>query len=402
MSAEAVGFLHDQIARGDFETAKKTADKLMKSTAVSFPEVLSVTRHAVNARQPEIALALLEGCRRFFASPEAGEVQGLIREMTALIAASWREKMDDPARKAVEFVLQMMEAQRYKADRETIQALAAFSGMSGRLALLRKDVPWFCDIAVQSAGWLAQCGNGSAGEDFLPLFDSWLHRILRQGRTDALTGIFDSLFLVFSAESDKKTFMEGILRDWRAAAGIACMNPEGIMAPQLVEHLLLFVFRTGDLELWRPVIFRIGEVATLAVSRHGIRESFSTFRPLLDVGRVALSDELKMSGGPDSDNQRQLIIRLVCDQALRIADLAAHSDFSAVTADKLEEIYRKWVDDPEYESHTKSIRRFCQLLLMYWAHNRKRAAKKWSPREKDLSEPLLLTDADRSKLVFLL
>jgi hypothetical protein len=174
------------------------------------------------------------------------------------------------------------------------------------------------------------------------------------------------------------------------------------MASQFVEHLLLFTVRSADSELWLPVSEKIGEAAVLAVSKHGVQAAFSVFRPLLDVGRVNLGDELKFGTGPDPDSMRQRIIRLVCRETLRIAEMAAHADLYAVSGDKIEEMYRCWVSDPQYESHIRPIRRFCQLLLIFWSINRKRAAKNWTPRDKTLSVPLLLTEEDQAKLSFLL
>ena len=81
--------------------------------------------------------------------------------------------------------------------------------------------------------------------------------------------------------------------------------------------------------------------------------------------------------------------------------MAAHKDFSAVAGDKIEEMYHSWLSDPEYESQKRSIERFCQLLLIFWSQNRKRAARKWTPRDEKLATPLL-SEAERQKLSFLL
>ena len=122
----------------------------------------------------------------------------------------------------------------------------------------------------------------------------------------------------------------------------------------------------------------------------------------MDLGRIQLNDELKFGTGPDPENPRQRIIRLVCLATLQIADVAAHGDMGAVVGDKIEEMYRTWAADPHFEPQVRSIQRFCQLLLIFWANNRKRAAKKWAPREKMLAEALLLSEEDREKLTFLL
>lgn len=402
MSGNAVGLLRQQIARGDFEEALKAAPHIAQAKAATFTDSVSLIQHSLSARQSELAVALLEGSRLFFVTATPADVHQLVEEMTAVLASCWREKLDAPARKAVSLVLELLESPDCLAGKPDRPTVAHFAGWAGRFALRRNDEVWFGEIALQTAAWAARDMDGQDGESFLPAFDSWLHRILRHDRTEAIPVLFEAMSLLFAAETDKVSFMAEFLKEWRAVAATACLNPDSLVASELVEQLLLFTVRAGSAELWSPVTERISEVAALTVAKHGVSVGFPVFRPMLDVGRVNLGDELKFGTGPDPDSMRQRIIRLVCAEAIWIADMAAHSDFSKVAGDKIEEMYQSWIKDPRYEPHIRPIQRFCQLLLIYWSNNRKRAAKRWTPREKCLSEPLLLTEEDQAKLTFLL
>lgn len=402
MSADILATLHRQIASGEHEQALRTAQGLPGIRSLSLAELMAGIDHAVNARQPELATALLAEGRRFFAREDPALLQRLLEEMTTVLAACWREKQDEPARRTIGLVLELLVAPECRCPLECIPAGSRFAGLAGRYALRRNDSGLFAEIAGRTSGWAAREEAGRGGIAFLPALESWLHRMLRHERNDALPAIIGALTILYSREADKQGLLSAFLTEWKITAAAACLNPDSLLFPQLTEQLLLFADGTGNPQVWASVAGAVGEVAALAVTKAGVPDAFSVFRPLLDVGRVNLADELKFGTGPDPDSMRQKIIRLVCGETLRIADMAAHAGLMAGAGDKLEEMYRTWVADPQYETQIRSIQRFCQLLLIFWTHNRKRAAKNWSPREKSLSEPLLLTEEDQAKLTFLL
>lgn len=399
MSVSGWEVLRQRISAGEFEQALQSVPDLAAAKATTLSDMSAAIHHAIYARQPELTLTLLEGTRRFFAVSGPDDLRGLLGQMTAVLAACTREKMIEPAQKTTEMVLGLLSDPNCPASGELLPAGAKFAGWAGRFALRRNDGAWFAEIVSRTAAWAAKTGSGEA---MLETVDSWLHRILRYDRVEAIPALFEALSALYDAVEGKNAFLTNFLTEWRAVSAMACLNPESPAASLLVEELLAFAARTKKPDTWAPVVEKVGEVAALAVTKHGIAAGFPVFRPLLDLGRLQLNDELKFGTGPDPENPRQRIIRLVCLATLRIADMAAHGDMGAVAGDKIEEMYRTWAADPRFEPQARSIQRFCQLLLIFWANNRKRAAKKWAPREKMLAEPLLLSEEDRGKLTFLL
>ena len=402
MSVSGWAALRRRIAAGEVEQALQSAPNLAASKATTLSDMTAAIQHAIYARQTELTLALLEGTRRFFAVSGPDDLLGILGQMTAVLAACTREKMMEPAQKTTEMMLELMNAPDCPTSGELLPEGAKFASWAGRFALRRNDGAWFAEIVSKSAAWAAKTGSGSTGEAMLETVDSWLHRILRYDRVEAIPVVFEAMSVLYASVEEKNAFLAKFLTGWRAVAAMACLNPESPAASLLVEELLAFAARTKKPDTWAPVVEKVGEVSALAVTKHGIVVGFPVFRPLMDLGRIQLNDELKFGTGPDPENPRQQIIRLVCLATLRIADVAAHGDMGAVAGDKLEEMYRTWAADPHFEPHVRSIQRFCQLLLIFWANNRKRAAKKWAPREKMLAEPLLLSEEDREKLTFLL
>ena len=402
MSVSSWGLLRRQIADGEQEQAVRTVHTISETQKGAFSDSTAAIHHAVNAGQPEVALALLDGSRKCLNAVDSATFSPMVGAMTGVLAACRRGKQEETARKAVTLVLELLAEAPGSALPEAAAAVARFAGSAGQYALRCKDASWFGEIALQTAGWAAKNRSPQSDELLLEAVDSWLHRILRQSRPDMLPAVFEAVAILYAEAPDKKKLLTEFLHVWRAVAAMACLNPENPMASQLVEQLLVFVSRCGDAELWSPVSEKIGDVASLAVAKYGITETFAVFRPLLDAGRIQLGDELKFGTGPDPDSLRQHIIRRIGLETLRIADMAAHTDISSVAGDKLEEMYCAWIQAPQFEPHIRSIQRYCQLLLVFWSHNRKRAARRWAPREKSLSEPVLLTDADQAKLSFLL
>ncbi len=402
MSVKQTHLLRQQIAAGDYVEAADTAKLLKGNSGIGFDELIQEVHYAVNARQANLALVLLEDCQRFFEPAGSADLlENRLDQLTVLVASCRREKMDDPARQLVALVLHLLDKPDFPLEQGLVAAVAKFAGIAGRYALRRKDLIWFGQIALPSVSWATRCENCAVSEHFFPVLESWMHRITSQALFNGVPVFFEAAFLLLMAENNKAEFMARFLQEWRSVAATACLNPDNPLASQWVEQLLLMTIRLEEKAYWRPVAQRITEVASLATVKHGVAASFSVIRPLMDVGRVNLGDELKFGTGPDESSMRQLIIRLACNAAVHVADMASKADFAAVTGDKLEEMFHSWLRDPSYESQARSIERFCQLLLIFWSLNRKRAARKWTPRAEKLSASLF-SDADRGKLSFLL
>ena len=401
MSVDNLALLRKQLAAGEHEQAGVTARNVQSASGVDFAEIVGAVHHAINARQASVVLLLLEAAKRFCAAGEGAALIVRLDSLSLVIAACRREKMAEPARLASDAALELLAASDFPRSAEALNCVARFAASAGSYALRRRDLDWFAPVARQTAAWAALCENCPIADCFLPVLEAWMHRTTRHKLMEAVPVVFEAVHLLAMAIPDRSEFLRLFLSEWRIAAATASLNPDNPQASVWVEQLLLWTIRSEDKSFWRPVMHRIAEVAGFAVSRHGVAASFSVFRPLLDVGRVQLADELKFGSGPDETSSRQMILLMVCTKALHIAEMAAHKDFSAVAGDKIEEMYHSWLSDPEYESQKRSIERFCQLLLIFWSQNRKRAARKWTPRDEKLATPLL-SEAERQKLSFLL
>lgn len=402
MSAEPGAALEMLAADADELKARQAAETMVAGRNVRLGDLLNAVSQAVSARQSEAAMILLGGAERFINSADEALVDHLIPELTMLLGTCWREKMNDPARRVIEFALALLAKPPYTGSYILAPVVMDFAQRAGRFALLRREDALFGEITAQSASWLAHACSGQSTALITPVMEHWLHRIVKHQRVASVPAIFAVLRELMDVEIDKTAFLEKFLLEWRFAVSTAGLKPGNPLAVELMEHLFLFALQSSNKLFWPIVIRFAGDAATDAIIRQGARDGFFMARPLLDVGRVMLGDELKFGSGAEPDSMRQMVIRLICLQVLRMANLASRGDMLAVAGDKIEEMYKSWILLPGYEPHRRSICRFFQMLLIVWAHRFRRAAKKWVPRERELSEPLLLTEEDQVKLVFLL
>ena len=192
MSVKDMTLLHQQIAAGDYEQAETTAKRLAADTSFSFDGFICETHHAVNARQPKLALILLESAERYFTTAvDAKQLESRVEPLTLLIASCRREKMDEPARRLSGLVLELLDKPDFSSSREALAGIAKFAGIAGRYALRRKDLDWFSAISRQTVAWAVRCESGAAGQAFLPVLDSWMHRITRQELFDGVPVVFE-------------------------------------------------------------------------------------------------------------------------------------------------------------------------------------------------------------------
>ena len=204
MSVSGWEVLRQRISAGEFEQALQSVPDLAAAKATTLSDMSAAIHHAIYARQPELTLTLLEGTRRFFAVSGPDDLRGLLGQMTAVLAACTREKMIEPAQKTTEMVLGLLSDPNCPASGELLPAGAKFAGWAGRFALRRNDGAWFAEIVSRTAAWAAKTGSGEA---MLETVDSWLHRILRYDRVEAIPVVFETLSALYDAAEEKSVFL---------------------------------------------------------------------------------------------------------------------------------------------------------------------------------------------------
>jgi len=322
-----------------------------------------------------------------------------LQEANTKLALAMQERDADQVRLLLDSSITAWANSPHSSDRQDV---LQFATLAGRWALQRNDMVLFTDIAERTGRWCSTVTQAGAAEGILPVLDSWLHRIIRHDRSDAIAPLFGALQAACKGTGMPETLLQGFLPDWRVAAGQAALNPESPMARMLVESLLQFAAAYEKQDIWFLALDAVSQVGALSVQKYGVVDGFPVVLPLLEQGRILLLDELKFADGPDSDSLRQAVIRRICRQGLHVAEIAARADVTTNAGDMIVLLHQSWKSTPMMDSYEKSIKKFCQLLLLYWANNRKRTARRWEPQDAEMRVPLLFTEEEHAKLTFLI
>ena len=108
MSVSSWGLLRRQIADGEQEQAVRTVHTISETQKGAFSDSTAAIHHAVNAGQPEVALALLDGSRKCLNAVDSATFSPMVGAMTGVLAACRRGKQEETARKAVTLVLELL------------------------------------------------------------------------------------------------------------------------------------------------------------------------------------------------------------------------------------------------------------------------------------------------------
>ena len=235
--------------------------------------------------------------------------------------------------------------------------------------------------------------------EIVTLTIEWLHRIVKN---DDLA-MFALLVNVASALPAQNTFIADdikvLIKEWQDLAGTSCLNPNSILAEGILSFTLELALARGDRKGWQQAVTGAGQVARLAITRHGIKAALPRMLPLLSVGRELLALELKFGNTDNADSFRQQALYCVVRECVAIGEFAARQDLISLAGDIIADICRFWT---EYSIHTspKAIKRFCQLLLAYWIRISRQGKK--AIISDVLAQPMLLSEADKQRLGFML
>jgi hypothetical protein len=84
----------------------------------------------------------------------------------------------------------------------------------------------------------------------------------------------------------------------------------------------------------------------------------------------------------------------VVKESLIIISFAAKQELVGSSGQTIVDIFKCWVENPAMAANHKSIKKYCQMLLLFWLKD-KRKVKKNLPYTNVLTEPILFTDSER-------
>ncbi|MEN6413228.1 MAG: hypothetical protein ABFC84_10810 [Veillonellales bacterium] len=394
--------LHTSIAAGDASVTYQLVDLLKLAFGSQLFRVdeaarlMSLCVVAIHNRQPELAGIIMDGFHPLFRCLPAEALPDAAEQLTVISTTAVKKKYSFILSKAVTCIFAL--ADRTKCDNNPagVAILQALQ-VTGILALRRQDADLWRELVVRMSGWITEIPQSSASGTIVGVLSAWLYRIIRYNGMTPFEIITPLVHKLIECDVLTDDALSILFREWGEAAGAACLNPKSELATQIFLVVIEAAGVRADIPVWNRAIKMVGQVSALAATRHGIVEAFSMLFPLLDSGRKLLTAELKFGQYGDGFRLQQLFI--VLRETIMLAELKARQSMTISVGEVIAEIYHCWVIYPQANCSQKAIKKYCQLLLLFWQRIRQREAKRSIPLlAPELVEPVLLSKQDRKQL----
>lgn len=354
---------------------------------------------ALRARDLDTATAALDAFRQMLKRlPMSGMAQAL-EQLGFIAAVTLRDRQSFLAAKSADIIFAVLERPELSADPSVIVSALRTLRLVGTLALRRHDNDLFRELTNRLAAVVAAKAAvpGTAAE-IVSLMAQWLHRIVRNDDMAMFTLLLNVASALPARDSSLDGDIQSLIREWQELAGTSCLNPNSILAEGIVSFTLQLALERGAQKGWEQAVTGAGQIARLAITRHGLKAALPRILPLLSVGRELLALELKIGNCENADSFRQQALYFVVRECVALCEFTARQDLVTTTGDIIADISRYWT---EYSVHAspKGIKRFCQLLFAYWTRIN-RQAKKVAINE-ELAQPVLLSESDKQRLGFM-
>lgn len=356
--------------------------------------LMAVSVAALNKKNPDLANFILDAFRPLIRhiSPEC--IPGAAEQLTLIAAIALKQRQNFLVAKIIECIFLIMDRGDAAQDKAIINAAIRAFKVIGVLSLRRRDIALFREVGTRFSGWFTTGHfKTDSAEELVGILTAWLHRIVGMNsiplfsmmedftdallRSNALDGKFDLLY-----------------EEWGNLAAAACLNPNNLLAGNILRFLFSIAGSRPDYSDWAKVVTVAGRVIKLTVSRHGILESFVVFHPMLEAGRTLLWSELRFVQCIDDNKQKMLFA--VVKESLLIISFAAKQELVGSLGQTIADIFKCWIKRPDMAEKQKSIKKYCQMLLLFWLKD-KRPTKKYLPYTDMLTEPILFTEHERQR-----
>ena len=390
--------LHKSIASNDTAMAYQAIDLLKLAFGYGIMRqdetvrLMAISVAALNEKQPDMVSFILDAFRPLIRqlSPEC--IPGAAEQLTLIGVIALKQRQNFLVAKITECIFLIMDRGDAVKDEKIITAaLTSFKAM-GVLSLRRRDIALFREMSTRLSAWFtANQPNEEVAKELISMLTAWLHRIVGINNM-ALFAMIEEFTdsLIQSKVLDSQ--LELLYEEWGNLAASACLNPNNSLAGNILKFLFSIAILRQDYCQWVKVVEVAGRVIKLTVSRHGILGAFTVFHPMLEVGRSLLWSELRFVQCIDEYKHKMLFA--VVKESLLIISFAAKQELVGSSGQTIVDIFKCWVENPAMAANHKSIKKYCQMLLLFWLKD-KRKVKKNLPYTNVLTEPILFTDSER-------
>jgi len=349
---------------------------------------------ALRTKQPDVAGYVLDAFKPMLRTLEDEQIPVAMEQVTLIAVVSMKLKQSFIIAKVADLIFTVIEQNGRSNNTQILTAGLRSLRIIGLMALRRRDDALFREMNIRFLSVASGYRDGDISGEIIIVLSAWLHHIVKNNAI-VMFDTLSQLSFQFAENILDNSSIEALISEWENLAGTACLNPQSELAPRIVEFILNLAETSYHNGLWRKTINAAGQIAKLAIDKHGLQTAFPILYPLLDTGRRLLLAELRSTTYCNELRQKNLF--LILRECIMLATIVARRDMTSTTGEIIAQLYLCWANYPDMRGNPKSVKKFCQLLLLYWLKTRQRQARRGLPDHCELVKPMLISDAEKER-----
>ncbi|QDR81015.1 hypothetical protein [Sporomusa termitida] len=348
---------------------------------------------ALRSHQLDAAGHGIDAFRPLVKNINAAELPPIVEQLGLIAVISLKHRHNFLAARAVEIIFASLGTVQADGVRTAVMRALKVTGLT---ALRRGDAGLVREIQAKLAAWLAaEPPDSVIQEQVTGVLSAWLLRVVKAGDASVIEPLTDYIRQLADKKVLANNTLAGIVGECSHIAGMDSLNPFSQAAGAISMLSLDLAVQVRANATWRQAVDSAGQAARLAVTQRSLAESFDIVYPLLEAGRRLLAAELNSSLVNDIFRQHSLYILM--RECMQLVDFVSRQNFTITAADIIDELYLNWIKCPANTGQQKSIRKFCQLLFLYYIRI-KRRQKCATAEGSSFYAPDTITLANRERL----
>lgn len=348
---------------------------------------------ALGGNQPDIASLVLDTFRPMLRNSDVTFIPQICEQLSLISTIALKKKQNFLVDKTSEHIFYILDNPAWISNSGVTNAALTALKVIGIVALKQHDIAFLRELGVKLLA--LHVFNDEAGASLTNVLGSWMRQIVKYNDKAAFNELSSTIEQLFITERLKGADFIILLNDWKDFTGAAALNPDISMAVAITNLMLVLGVKLQNIRLWTKTVKCIVEVTKIALSREELDDAFPIIQVLMESGRKLM---LGLPHGHSFDAFSPEALYILVQECVMLTEYIARSNMTSISGDIILKLFQKWNHSPNAQLQTKSIRKFCQLLLIYWQHSKKRQAQRSLADVKYLAEPSLITDADRQML----
>lgn len=353
-------------------------------------------------KQPDVAGQLLDVFRPLVKRCEPQALPAVINPLLMVATTAMKEKQNFLAAKVTDLVFSVLDRPDCLDNQAVMNAAFRAVRFLGILAIRRHDEAMFRELANRLTTWSTVGKELNLGSEAAQCLVSWMHRIMKGDNCLQLQVLDELTQSLVDNQLIRGQALRELAEGWIELAGNACLNPNSTLGPRILTRILFIAVHTEDAIFFRRTVRKIVQVVAMVLTRYTFAEAFPIVLPLADTGRRLLQAELNFAEST-GEGFRPQALHILVRELLVAFEMLARQRMTVTAGEIIVEFLQLWQEHPAAAGqYGKAARKFCQLLLSFWAQTSRRKSRRLELADDAQQQLSGFSQLDKAKLSFML